>query len=137
MLSIGQLAKRTGVKVPTIRYYEELGLIAPPHRSAGNQRRYEPDVVERLNFIRHGRDLGLKIEAIRDLLELSGHPDTPCGRADEIARAHLNDVRDKIARLQRLETELTRIAGQCSNGLAGDCYVLQSLRDHGLCLDEH
>ncbi len=85
MLSIGELAKRTGVKVATIRYYEQMGLIAAPDRSEGNQRRYEKTDLDRLSFIRHARDLGLTIEAIRDLLALSAHPEKPCGEADRIA----------------------------------------------------
>ena len=70
MLSIGALARRSGVKVPTIRYYEQLGLIDAPVRSDGNQRRYTDAQAQRLGFIRHARDLGLSLDAIRDLLRL-------------------------------------------------------------------
>jgi len=85
MYAIGELSRRTGVKVPTIRYYEQMGLISAPDRSEGNQRRYERADLERLTFIRHARDLGFPIEAIRELLSLSRHPDEPCERADHIA----------------------------------------------------
>jgi len=85
MYSIGDLSRRTGVKIPTIRYYEQMGLIAAPERSEGNQRRYERSELERLAFIRHARDLGLSIDSIRDLLALSQHPERPCGEADRIA----------------------------------------------------
>ena len=88
MYSIGDLSRRTGVKVPTIRYYEQMGLISPTHRSQGNQRRYERGDLDRLAFIRHARDLGFDIPAIRDLIALSRHPDMPCTGA-EIGRAHV------------------------------------------------
>ena len=137
MLTIGDLSRTTGVKVPTIRYYEQMGLLSAPERSEGNQRRYEPRDLERLAFIRHGRDLGLSIEAIRELLELSGHPEKPCGDADRIAAEHLVDVKEKIAKLKRLEQELERIVSCDGKHTVGDCYVIRALADHGLCESEH
>ncbi len=137
MLSIGEMAKRTGVKVPTIRYYEQMGLISAADRTGGNQRRYETSDLERLAFIRHARDLGFPIEAIRELLALSGHPERPCERADEIAREQLAEVREKIARLRKLEQELARIAACCDGHSVGDCHVIRALSDHGLCEGEH
>ncbi|WP_454745043.1 MerR family transcriptional regulator [Ciceribacter selenitireducens] len=137
MYAIGELSRRAGVKVPTIRYYEQMGLIAAPDRSEGNQRRYERAELERLTFIRHARDLGFPIEAIRELLSLSGHPDEPCERADQIAREQLVEVREKIGRLQKLEQELDRIVSHCGNHTVGDCYVIRALSDHGLCDHEH
>ncbi|WP_416898836.1 MAG: MerR family transcriptional regulator [Minwuia sp.] len=137
MLSIGEMSRRTGVKVPTIRYYELTGLLAAPDRTDGNQRRYEPAALERLHFIRHCRDLGFALEAVRDLLDLGQDPDQPCHEADAIARAHLADVRARIARLQRLEAELQRISTACAHGAVGDCAVIQSLSDHDLCETEH
>jgi len=137
MLSIGQLARGSGVKVPTIRYYEKMGLLEAPDRSSGNQRRYEPGALKRLTFIKHARDLGLKIDAIRELIELSLDPQKPCAEADRIAKEHLSEVRGKIARLKRLEKELQRIASRCHGERIGECYVIQALSDHGLCSDEH
>lgn len=137
MYSIGQLSRRTGVKVPTIRYYEQMGLLAPPERSAGNQRRYGADELDRLSFIRHSRDLGLPIEAIRALLHLSENPDMPCGEAHVIASEHLSSIRRRIERLQRLEAELSRIASCCDAGHVGECEILQTLADHGLCETDH
>ena len=69
MFSIGELSKRTGVKIPTIRYYEQMGLIDAPERSDGNQRRYSTDGLKRLSFIRHSRALGFSIEDIKGLLD--------------------------------------------------------------------
>lgn len=137
MLSIGDLSKRTGVKVPTIRYYEQMGLMGAAERSEGNQRRYEKTDLERLAFIRHARDLGLDIPAIRDLIALSRHPEMPCVDADRIAADHLSAVREKIAKLQRLEHELERIISHCDGHSIEDCYVIRALSDHGLCEAEH
>lgn len=138
MLSIGDLSKRTGVKVPTIRYYEQMGLIAAAERSEGNQRRYERSDLERLAFIRHARNLGLDIPAIRELIALSQHPSEPCANADRIAADHLAAVREKIERLRKLEHELERIVSQCDGGHSiEDCYVIRALSDHGLCDSEH
>jgi DNA-binding transcriptional MerR regulator len=137
MYTIGELSRRTGVKVPTIRWYEQAGLVDAPDRTEGNQRRYARGDLERLSFIRHARDLGFDLEAIRQLIELSGHPEKPCAHADAIADSQLADVRDKIAKLKRLETELERMAKNCAHGTAADCYVLRSLADHELCEAEH
>lgn len=136
MYPIGELARRTGVKVPTIRYYEQLGLIAPLGRSDGNQRRYGDAGLARLAFIRHARELGFSIEDIRELIALSAHPDEPCGDAHAIAARHLDGIRDRMARLARLEVELERIAG-CEAGTISDCAVLETLGDHGRCLGGH
>ena len=137
MFSIGDMSRRTRVKVPTIRYYEQMGLIAEPGRTEGNQRRYSRADLERLEFIRHARDLGLTIDAIRELIALSRHPDRPCADADAIARTHLVDVREKIEKLKNLEAELERIATQCAGGRVHDCYVIRALASHELCADDH
>ena len=137
MYSIGELSRRTGVKIPTIRYYEQMGLIDPPERSAGNQRRYFSSELQRLSFIKHARDLGLPIEAIRELVEVSHQPEKPCTEAHSIAAAHLVSVRDRIEKLQRLESELARIANLCDHGQVGECHVIQALADHSLCQHDH
>lgn len=137
MLTIGDLSRRTGVKVPTIRYYEQMGLIEPAERSEGNQRRYSRHERERLSFIKHARDLGLRIESIKELLALSAHPERPCEQADRIASEQLVAVRDKIEKLRRLESELERIATCCTGEHVKDCYVIQALANHNLCEGEH
>ena len=137
MYSIGELSRRTGVKVPTIRYYEQMRLMKAPERSDGNQRRYGKSELERLAFIRHARDLGLAIDSIRELIELSGHPDMPCADADRIAKEQLASVRERIARLRKLERELERIATCCTGETVGDCYVIRALSDHTLCRNDH
>jgi len=137
MLTIGDLSKTTGVKVPTIRYYEQMGLLSHAERSEGNQRRYSNEERERLAFIRHARDLGLTIDAIRELIVLSQHPERPCHDADRIAAEQLATVRRKIERLQKLEAELVRITSQCHTDQVRDCYVIRALANHDLCHDEH
>jgi len=137
MLSIGQLAEKCGVKVPTIRYYEQMGLIDEPDRSAGNQRRYDKAALQRLRFIRHARDLGLDLAAIRALFSLDDEPDLPCQQAHAIAQAHLDDVYRRIAWLQGLAQELTRITKECSGATIGACNVMASLADHQYCAADH
>ena len=138
MISIGELSKQTRVKVPTIRYYEEIGILAPAERTEGNQRRYDSAGLERLSFIKHERELGFSIDTITSLIELQEHPDQSCSEATDMATAQLSDVRVKIKKLKLLEKELSRIAAGCDGeGVAADCYVLKSLADHTLCKQAH
>lgn len=137
MMTIGKLSKAAGVKVPTIRYYEDIGLMPEPERTEGNQRRYVGVHLQRLNFIRHARDLGFSVEAIRDLLSLQARPQASCHDADRIAAQNLAEVRAKIARLRKLESELAHIVAECSGGRAGECNVLATLADHTLCTTDH
>jgi DNA-binding transcriptional MerR regulator len=134
--SIGELSRRAQVKVPTIRYYEQIGLLAAPPRTEGKQRRYAEADARRLNFIRHARELGFEIEAIRELLDLSTQPDRSCQDADRIARHHLDDVDRRIARLSALRHELTRIIEECGHGRVGECRIIQVIADHDLCETE-
>ena len=135
-ISIGELSRRAGVKVPTIRYYEQVGLMPLPSRSEGKQRRYGEAEAARLNFIRHARELGFEVEAIRQLLSLGADPHQPCQDADRIARAHLLDIESKITRLKALRAEVKRMIDQCAHGELKDCRVIEVLGDHGLCLSE-
>jgi len=136
--SIGELSRRTGVKVPTIRYYEQEGLLNAPIRTAGNQRRYLAGDLDRLGFIKHCRDLGLPMPAVRDLIELSQHPDRPCRQADRIATDQLKAVRQRIRHLRKLEAELKRIASSCEGDhTVTECNVLKAFGDHSLCQEEH
>jgi len=137
MISIGEMSRRTSVKVPTIRYYEQMGLISAPERSEGNQRRYSQSELQRLSFIKHARDLGLTIDAIRELIELSDRPNEPCAFADEIAAQHLGSVQKKIKQLKKLEKELKRIVSSCDGNTIENCYVIQALANHELCTSEH
>ena len=134
---IGEAARRSGVKVPTIRYYEQIGLLPVPVRSDGNRRTYGAGDVRRLAFIRHARDLGFDIEAIRQLLELQDDPRGSCAAADRIARARLDEVRWRIASLTALAGELERMLAGCHSGTISDCRVIEVLADHSKCAGEH
>jgi DNA-binding transcriptional MerR regulator len=137
MLTIGALAKKTGTKVQTIRYYEQIDLMPEPGRTEGGQRRYSHAELDRLSFIRHARQLGFTLEAIRELLDLSDHPDRPCHDADAIARRQLRQVKLRLARLEALRIELERMVLECGGGRTVDCRVLEVLRDHAECLTAH
>ena len=137
MLTIGSLAKKTGTKVQTIRYYEQIGLMPEPGRTGGGQRRYGDAELDRLSFIRHSRQLGFPLDVIRELLDLSDHPDKSCDEADAIARRQLKQVEQRLARLKALRTELKRMVHECGGGRTADCRVLEVLRDHTECLTQH
>ena len=134
--SIGKLSEKTDCKIPTIRYYEEEGLLQRPYRTEGNQRRYNSEHLKRLSFIRHSRELGFTLDEVRELIGLSsnehiGHD------ADQIAKKHLQSVERKIERLQSLSKELRNLLDVCSNGEADRCMVIEALFDHSLCQNEH
>ena len=129
-LSIGELARRTGTKVETVRWYEREGLLPVPARTGGGHRTYTRAHLNRLAFVRHARELGFPLDDVRALLHLSDDPDRPCDEADAIARQHLGAVRSRIARLQALEAELARVVDACGNGKVAECRVIQVLADH-------
>jgi DNA-binding transcriptional MerR regulator len=133
-MPIGEAAKASGVKVPTIRYYEQIGLLPAPPRTEGNRRLYDRRDVERLLFIRHARDLGFEIDAIRTLLHLQDNPGRSCEAADAIARARLEDVEMRIAKLLSLKTELLRMLECTAHGRVDQCRVIEVLGHHEECL---
>ena len=133
-VSIGEAAKACGLKVPTIRYYEQIGLLPALARTQGGRRVYDAADLQKLRFIRHARELGFEIEPIRELLTLAGDPARPCDTADRIARAHLADIDHKLARLTALRTEVARMA-DCSHSVVRECRVIEVLGDHAECLN--
>lgn len=132
-IAIGKVSEATGVKVPTIRYYEQIGLLPAPPRTEGNRRTYDHKDAERLTFIRHSRELGFDIDEIRTLLSLQDVPDQSCHQADSIAKARLTEVDRKIASLTALKAELERMVEGCSHGRVENCQVIEILADHGKC----
>lgn len=132
-ITIGSVSQASGVKVPTIRYYEQIGLLPAPPRTEGNRRSYDHRDLERLTFIRHSRELGFEIDEIRTLLTLHDRPDQSCEDADAIASKHLVDVKQKIASLTALQHELERMVEGCSHGRVETCKVIDILADHGKC----
>lgn len=137
MYAIGAVAKATGLKIPTIRFYEAEGLIDAPGRTESGRRLYNDADVKRLSFIRHTRALGFELDDIRALLRLSGQPDEACDDIDQIARSQLEAIERRIAQLQALRGELARVVRSCAGGKVGECRVIESLADHSSCLHEH
>lgn len=130
-LSIGELAKQTGVKVVTVRYYEQIGLLPPPARTSGNYRRYTAEHLDRLRFIRRCRDLGFSPEQVRDLLRLSSENLPSCAEVCKIAEHHIAEIEEKIADLKRLAVELHRISSSCSGKRPmAECRIIEAL-SHG------
>lgn len=131
MLTIGKLAKAAGVSTPTIRYYEEIGLLPAADRTESGQRVYGADDLERLTFVRRCRDFGFSIDQVRLLAGLSISADKDCREVGDIARGHLGEVQGKLAELKALERSLQRFVAQCDavccGGPGRDCIVFQDL----------
>src|SRR5215469_15184348 len=128
-LTRGALAVRTGCNVETIRYYERVGLLPPPPRSAGRHRLYGEGLVRRLNFVRRSRDLGFSIEEIRELLRLVDGGSYTCGEVEQLARDHVREIRRKIADLGKLARVFETMAAQCSGDAVPDCPIIDALFD--------
>lgn len=133
-MAIGDLSRKTGVKVPTIRYYEGMGLLPAPPRSEGNRRLYGAKAVDRLRFIRHARELGFEVEAIRELLDLAEQPQRSCAKVDALAREHLRTITSRIERLTALKAEVEHMIKACAKGRIAKCRIIDTLSHHEHCL---
>jgi len=125
--AIGQVSRETGVNIETIRYYERIGLLPKPDRTAGGNRQYNQDQLKRLFFIRRARDLGFSLEEIRGLFEMVDRSDFSCSQVHDLTAAHLGSVRQKIANLKKLEKALAGMVAECSRGDLPDCPILETL----------
>lgn len=128
--SIGHLSRKTGCKVTTIRYYEKIGLLPEPRRSAGNTRIYDHRHLDRLAFIRHCRELGFTQGAVRELLDLTNQPDQSCTAVTTIANTHLETINQRIAKLAVLKSELEHMIAACRGGRVEHCRIVETLADH-------
>lgn len=135
--SIGELAAETGVKIPTIRYYEGIGLIAAPPRSEGNQRRYDDAALKRLKFIAHARAMGFPMAELKAMLRIAGHADAPCDDIDALVRGRLAEVEARIRSLTALRAELSGMLDDHHHGTVADCRIVEVLSDHEHCAHEH
>lgn len=126
-ISIGDLSMRTRVNVETVRYYEKIGLLPAPGRTEGRHRVYEPAHVARLTFVRRGRELGFSLDEVRSLLRLVDGGHSSCSDVQAVTLEHLDDVRKKIADLQRLEQTLSEVASRCHGGSIPDCPIVEAL----------
>ncbi len=125
---IGELARASGAKVVTIRYYETVGLLPQPKRSDNGYRRYEQAALDRLRFIRHCRGLGFSLDQIRDLLTLSTDSERSCADVDALTARHLEDVEKKIIKLEALAAELRRLNGLCKGtGTISSCRIVEAI----------
>lgn len=136
-VAIGEAAKRSGVKVPTIRFYEEIGLLPRPARTEANRRLFATSDLRRLAFIRHCRELGFDLDAIRALLKLQDNPKQSCASADTIARVRLGEVELRLKSLRALQKELRRMIDGCTHGHVSQCRVIEVLADHAKCMHEN
>jgi DNA-binding transcriptional MerR regulator len=126
-LSIGQLAARSGCKIPTIRYYEDIGLLEPAPRTDGGHRTYGRDAVMRLVFIRRGRELGFSLDEIRSLIDLSTDYDRSCAEIDAIATGHLEAILERIDALSAMRDALREVLEQCQRTTVIECRVIEAL----------
>ena len=132
-MKIGELAKATGTKTETIRYYERERLLPAAIRTESNYRIYDSSHIERLAFIRHCRCLDMTLDEIRVLLHFKDAPDEKCGAVDALLQEHIRHVVSRIRELQALESELRSLQQQCSPGhLAGECGILGGLANAAL-----
>jgi DNA-binding transcriptional MerR regulator len=127
-MSIGELAKETGVKVVTIRYYERVGVLTAARRTSGNYRNYGLDHLRRLCFIRRCRDLGFSLDEVRELLRLSSENGPSCEEVCQMADRHRRAIEKRIADLKRLASELRRINASCNGRMAmAECRIIGAL----------
>jgi Cu(I)-responsive transcriptional regulator len=127
-LNIGQLAKATSVKIVTIRYYEQIGVLPAPARTTGNYRTYNEAHAQRLRFIRRCRELGFSLDQVRELFRLSTENAPSCADVSRIAERHLKAIEDKLADLNRLASELSRISASCSGSRPmAECRIMEAL----------
>ena len=126
-LLIGEISRRTGVNIETIRYYERIEIMPKPKRSEGGQRLYDESQLNRLGFIKRSRELGFSLREICTLLTLVDSGEMTCSEVHALTVEHLKDVRSKIADLRKLERGLMTLATQCSLGDLPDCPIVESL----------
>lgn len=130
-MTIGSLARQAGCSVPTVRYYEEIGLLPRAARRNGGHRIYADADLRRLTFIRRCRDLGFAIDQVKDIVSLAEQREQDCTAARDLAAQQLDDVRHKLRELRALERNLKQIVDdctvQCAGGPACDCVILADL----------
>lgn len=126
-LSIGKLSTATGCKVETIRFYEKAGILPAPARTTGGQRRYTREHLKRLNFVRRSRGLGFSLEEVRTLLSMVDKNEFTCAEVEQVAREHLQSVRDRIEDLRTIESVLLEMVVRCEVGSVPDYPIIEAL----------
>lgn len=136
-LTIGQLAKKTGVSVDTIRYYEKIGLLEKAKRTAGNYRHYSEQMLSELLFLKHCRELGITLQDIQKLKDMSENPNQTCMEVDHLIDQYLAEVSQKIKNLEHLKQDLTHLKQQCSqHRTIEQCGILKELHQPLECEHE-
>ncbi len=131
-LTIGRLARQAGVGVETIRYYEREGLIDQPPRRGSGYRQYDPEVVRRLQFIRHAKELGFTLREIRELLDLRVDTDCRCESVLQLAQHRLIDIEQRIEKLERMKQVLSKLTTACRERQRADpCPILEAIDEPG------
>ena len=132
-MKIGELAKRSGCSIQTIRYYEREGLLRSAERSEGNFRVYDQQAEDRLMFIKRCRNLDLSLDEVKQLLALSQEPEAACGEVNQIIDQHIHKVEERILELQDLHVQLMRLRGHCSEHLTvNQCGIIKTLKAQGV-----
>ncbi|MGE3280059.1 MAG: helix-turn-helix domain-containing protein [Alphaproteobacteria bacterium] len=136
-ISIGELSRRTGVNIETIRYYERVGILPAPPRAASGRRIYGAADTRILLFVRRARELGYTLDQIRTLLALAANDASgKCAEVREIAAGHLAEIRMKIADLRAMEALLAETVAQCDAGALPTCPVIETLSAAGQTVDK-
>lgn len=129
-LTIGQVAKQSGIGIETVRFYEREGLIQDPPRSASGYRLYPEEAVARIQFTRRAKELGFSLKEIKELLSLRVLPDTTCQDIKEKAERKLTDIEEKIRSLKRMKKALIQVSAACrGEGSVSDCPILEALEN--------
>lgn len=127
-LTIGEVAKQARVRIETLRYYERMGLVAPPPRNGSNYRLYPEETVRRVQFIKRAQELGFSLKEIKDLLSLRVEPTTSCADVRDRALAKINTIEEKLRALKAMKHALTQLVEECPRqGAVTDCPILESL----------
>lgn len=133
-MRIGELARATGTKAETIRYYEREGILPAADRTDSNYRDYSDDHLATLTFVRRARELGFSMAQVRELLALSDHDDKPCQDVDKLVQRQMVEVERKISDLSALLDELGQMLRSCQADKIGECRIVESLaRPLGKC----
>ena len=126
-MRIGELARATGTKAETIRYYEREGILPAADRTDSNYRDYSDDHLATLTFVRRARELGFSMAQVRELLALSDQDDKPCQDVDQLVLRQMVEVERKIADLSSLRDELGQMLRSCQADKIGECRIVESL----------
>lgn len=127
-MTIGKVAKHAGVGVETIRFYEREGLVEEPARRASGYRQYDTEVVRRIRFIRHAKELGFTLREIKELLDLRVEPGCHCGDVLQLAQTKIADIEQRIEALQRMKQALSKLATACRRRRRTEaCPILEAI----------